>query len=117
MTEHITRKYIKSNTHYIIIDCGPLKKRPDEILKTILHEDEDNDDICEDDALLYDDNDSNAITIDDFTLVSTTFGAWKYIVFKEKELLFEAKLPKIIAQLTSLYNCGIIRYAEWSPNQ
>ncbi len=105
MTERII-----SDTHYVIIDCAPLQKRPDEILKTILHE-EDND-VCEEDALTYDDT----LTFEDFTLIYSRFGEWKYSVFKEKEPMFEANLPKIVDQLRTLYNCAIIRYAEWSPN-
>ena len=109
MTENIKTENTISETHYVIIDCGPLTKRPDDILKMILHEDAD--DVCEDDALVYD----YMLTFDDFTLIYATFGEWKYSVFKEKEQLFEAYLPKIIDQLTTLYNCGIIRFAEWSP--
>jgi hypothetical protein len=92
MTERIT-----SDTHYIIIDCAPLQKRPDEILKTILH-------------------DNDTLTFEDFTLIYARFGEWKYGVFKEKETIFEANLLKIVEQLRTLYNCAIIRYAEWSPN-
>lgn len=88
---------IISETHYIIIDCAPLQKRPDEILQTILH-------------------DNDTLTFEDFTLIYATFGEWKYGVFKEKEAIFEANLPKIVEQLRTLYNCAIIRYAEWSPN-
>ena len=103
---------IISETHYVIIDCAPLQKRPDEILKMILHEEVN--DVCEEDALIYDDNDK--LTFEDFTLIYATFGEWKYSVFKEKEPIFEANLPKIVEQLRTLYNCAIIRYAEWSPN-
>jgi hypothetical protein len=95
-----------SETHYLTIDCKPGQLRPDAVLKMILH---DNDNA--DDALMYDDSVSNS----DFSLVHTSFGEWKFGVYKDKEQLFELNLPKIIVHLTSLYKCGIIRYAEWSP--
>ena len=98
-----------SKTHYLVIDCVPGLLRPDNVLKMILV---DNDpDFEEDDALLFNDS----ISFDDFTLVYTSFGESKFAVYKDKELLFELNLPKIIDHLTNLYRCGQIRYAEWSP--
>ena len=80
-----------SETHYLIIDCKPGQLRSD--------------------ALLYNDS----ISETDFSLVYTSFGECKYAVYKDKEQLFELNLPKITDQLTTLYRCGQIRYAEWSP--
>lgn len=101
-----------SDTHYLIIDCKPGHPRPIDVLEMVLHDDDDNNDITEEDALLYDD----ALTMKDFILTSTNFGEFKYNVAKEKEKLFEENIPKIADKLTTLYNCGIIRYAEWCPN-
>lgn len=98
-----------SETHYLIIDCGPGKPRPDQILKMILTDDTDA--LTEEDALLYDD----VLTEKDLSLIYSNFGEWKYGVYKDKETIFELNLPKIIPHLTSLYNSRIIRYAEWSP--
>jgi len=99
-----------SDTHYLIIDCLPGPTRPNDILKMIL-QDINKDDFEEEDALLYDD----AISFEDFTLISSSFGEWKFGVYKDKELLFELNLPKIADLLTNLYNNSQIRYAEWSP--
>ena len=98
-----------SETHYLIIDCGPGKPRPNQILHMILTDDTDT--LTEEDALLYDD----ALTENDLSLIYSNFGEWKYGVYKDKETIFELNLPKIIPHLTSLYNSRIIRYAEWSP--
>ena len=100
-----------SDTHYLIIDCKPGQLRPDAVLKMILHDNDNADDFTEEDALMYDDSVSDS----DFLLVHTSFGEWKFGVYKDKEQLFELNLPKIIVHLTSLYRCGIIRYAEWNP--
>ena len=89
-----------SETHYIIIDCKPGSIRPNNVLEMVLHDD------LKDDVL----------TIDDFLLESKTFGEFKYKISKEKEQIFEDNLPKIVDALKGLYNCGIIRYTEWSPN-
>jgi len=108
-----TTKEVKpvSETHYLIIDCKPGQLRPDAVLKMILHDNDNADDFTEDDALMFDDSISDT----DFSLVYTSFGEWKYAIYKEKELLFELNLPKIIDHLTSLYRSNLIRYAEWSP--
>jgi len=98
-----------SETHYLIIDCVPGTNRPDNILKTIIRDNEP--DFEEDDALLY----TDSISEDDFTLVSAGFGEWKYAVYKDKEILFELYLPKITDHLTNMYRSNLIRYAEWSP--
>ena len=98
-----------SETHYLIIDCGPGKPRPNQILHMILTDDTDT--LTEEDALLYDDT----LTENDLSLIYNNFGEWKYGVYKDKETIFELNLPKIIPHLTSLYNSRIIRYAEWSP--
>ena len=105
----MTQKNSVSETHYLIIDCKPGQLRSYDILKMILLND--TPDFEEEDALLYNDS----ITETDFSLVYTSFGEWKYAVYKEKELLFELNLPKITDHLTSLYRSSIIRYAEWSP--
>jgi len=94
---------ISSDTHYIIIDCKPGSIRPNNVLEMVLHDDTKNDT-------------KNVLTIDDFLLKAKTFGEFKYNILKEKEQLFEDNLPKIVDALKGLYNCGIIRYAEWSPN-
>jgi len=98
-----------SETHYLIIDCKPGQLRPDAVLKMILTDD--SHDFEEDDALMFDDS----ISQQDFSLVYTSFGEWKYAIYKEKEQLFELNLPKLIDHLTSLYRSNLIRYAEWSP--
>ena len=98
-----------SETHYLIIDCKPGQLRSDAILKMIFLND--TSDFEEEDALLYNDS----ISETDFSLVYTSFGECKYAVYKDKEQLFELNLPKITDQLTTLYRCGQIRYAEWSP--
>ena len=98
-----------SETHYLIIDCKPGQLRPDAVLKMVLLND--TPDFEEEDALMYDDSISDT----DFSLVYTSFGEWKYAIYKDKELLFELNLPKITDHLTTLYRCGQIRYAEWSP--
>jgi hypothetical protein len=109
MSKNQTKEREISETHYLVIDCMPGMLRPDNILKTVVV---DNDpDFEEDDALMYDDS----ISFDDFTLVSSSFGEWKFAVFKDKELLFELNQPKIVDHLTNLYKCGQIRYVEWSP--
>ena len=99
-----------SDTHYLIIDCLPGPTRPNDILKMIL-QDINKDDFEEEDALLYDD----VISFEDFTLISSSFGEWKFGIYKDKEQLFELNLPKIVDLLTNLYNNIQIRFAEWSP--
>jgi hypothetical protein len=101
-----------SNTHFLIIDCDPGPIRPDTILKTIL-QDINKDDFEEEDGLMFDD----ALNEDDFTLISSSFGEWKFGVYKDKEQLFEANLSKMTDLLTNLYNSRQIRFAEWSPKQ
>ena len=100
-----------SNTHYLIIDCLPGPTRPNDILKMVLLNINKDDFEEEDDDLLYDDD----ISFDDFTLISSSFGEWKFGIYKDKEQLFELNLPKITDLLTNLYNSRQIRYAEWSP--
>ena len=96
-----------SETHYIIIDCKPGSIRPNNVLEMVLHDDIKND---------LKNETKNVLTIDDFLLKAKTFGEFKYNISKEKEQVFEDNLPKIVDALKGLYNCGIIRYAEWSPN-
>ena len=99
-----------SDTHYLIIDCLPGPTRPNDILKMIL-QDINKDDFEEEDALMFNDD----ISFEDFTLISSSFGEWKFGVYKDKEQLFELNLPKIVDLLTNLYNNSQIRFAEWSP--
>jgi len=101
-----------SETHYIIIDCKPGLIRPNNVLEMVLHDDTKND--LKND--LKNDTKNAVLTIDDFLLKAKTFGEFKYNISKEKEQIFEDNLPKIVDALKGLYNCGIIRYAEWSPN-
>jgi hypothetical protein len=112
-TEEITKKMERevSNTHYIVIDCAPNKLRPNDILKMIIMESQEENDIVEEDALMYDDG----LSEDDFHIISFKFGECKFGVYKDKEQAFEENLSKIISHLTSLYNSNIIRYAEWRP--
>ena len=113
-TEEITEKNeIRevSKTHYLVIDCAPNKMRANEILKMIIMDNQEENDIVEEDALMYDDG----LSENDFTIVSVNFGEWKFGVYKDKEQVFEENLPILIAHLTSLYNSNIIRYAEWRP--
>ena len=99
-----------SETHYLVIDCLPGPTRPNDILKMILLTLDEND-FEEEDALMFDDG----LNIDDFSLISSSFGEWKYGVYKDKEQLFEANLPKMVDFLTNLYNNSQIRFAEWRP--
>ena len=102
-----------SKTHYLVIDCAPNKMRANEILKMIIMDNQEENDIVEEDALMYDDYDG--LSENDFTIVSVNFGEWKFGVYKDKEQVFEENLPILISHLTSLYNSDIIRYAEWRP--
>jgi hypothetical protein len=92
-----------SDTHYLIIDCGPGKPRPNQILHMILTDNSNK--LTEEDTL----------TENDLSLIYSNFGEWKYGVYKDKETIFELNLSKILPHLTSLYNSRIIRYAEWYP--
>jgi hypothetical protein len=102
-----------SKTHYLVIDCAPNKMRPNDILKMIITDGQEENDIVEEDALMYDDNDN--LSENDFVVSSVKFGEWKFGVYKDKEQVFEENLPKLISHLTSLYASNIIRYAEWRP--
>jgi hypothetical protein len=93
-----------SNTHYLIIDCAPNKMRPNDILKMIITDSQDENDIVEED-----------LSENDFHIMSVKFGEWKFGVYKDKEEVFEENLHKLINHLTSLYASNIIRYAEWRP--
>jgi hypothetical protein len=101
-----------SKTHYLVIDCAPNKMRPNDILKMIIMDSQEENDIVEEDALMYDDNE---LSENDFHIMSVKFGEWKFGVYKDKEQVFEENLSKLISHLTSLYNSNIIRYAEWRP--
>ena len=101
-----------SDTHFLIIDCDPGPTRPNDILKIILVT-LDEHDFEEEDALMFDDG----LNENDFTLISSSFGEWKFGVYKDKEQIFEANLPKMIDILTNLYNSRQIRFVEWSPKQ
>ena len=94
-----------SDTHYLVIDCAPNKMRPNDILKMIIMDGQEENDIVEEDGL----------SEDDFHIMSVKFGEWKFGVYKDKEQVFEENLSILISHLTSLYNSNIIRYAEWRP--
>jgi hypothetical protein len=79
----------------------------------IITDGQEENDIVEEDALMYDDNDN--LSENDFVVSSVKFGEWKFGVYKDKEQVFEENLPKLISHLTSLYASNIIRYAEWRP--
>ena len=100
-----------SKTHYLVIDCAPNKMRPNDILKMIITDIQEENDIVEEDALMYDDG----LSENDFHIMAVKFGEWKFGVYKDKEQVFEENLSKLISHLTSLYNSNIIRYAEWRP--
>ena len=116
-TEELNKKKEKerevSNTHYLVIDSAPNKMRPNDILKMIIMDNQEENDIVEEDALMYDDNDN--LSENDFVLSSLKFGECKFKVYKDKEQIFEKNLSNLITHLTSLYNSNIIRYAEWRP--
>ena len=116
-TEEITEKNKKerqvSDTHYLVIDCAPNKMRANDILKMIIMDSREENDIVEEDALMYDDDDN--LSENDFHIMSVKFGECKFGVYKDKEQVFEENLPILISHLTSLYNSNIIRYAEWRP--
>lgn len=100
-----------SDTHYLVIDCAPNKMRPNDILKMIIMDSQEENDIEEEDALMYDDG----LSMTDFIVSSLKFGECKFGVYKDKEQVFEENLSNLITHLTSLYNSNIIRYAEWRP--
>lgn len=100
-----------SNTHYLVIDCAPNKMRANDILKMIIMDSQEENDIVEEDALMYDDS----LSMNDFIVSSVKFGECKFGVYKDKEQVFEENLSKLISHLTSLYASNIIRYAEWRP--
>ena len=100
-----------SDTHYLVIDCAPNKMRPNDILKMIIMDSQEENDIVEEDALMYDDG----LSMNDFIVSSLKFGECKFGVYKDKEQVFEENLSNLITHLTSLYNSNIIRYAEWRP--
>jgi hypothetical protein len=111
-TEEIIKKERQiSNTHYLVIDGAPNKLRPNDILKMILMDGQEEKYIVEGDALMYYDN----LSENDFVVSSVKFGEWKFGVYKDKEKIFEENLYKLISHLTSLYASNIIRYAEWRP--
>ena len=112
-TEESEKKEIReiSKTHYLVIDCAPNKMRPNDILKMIIMDNQEENDIVEEDALMYDDN----LSENDFVVSSVKYGEWKFGVYKDKEEIFEENLSKLIRHLTSLYASNIIRYAEWRP--
>jgi len=114
-TEEITeKKEIRqvSDTHYLVIDCAPNKMRANDILKMIIMDSREENDIVEEDALMYDDDN---LSENDFHIMSVKFGEYKFGVYKDKEQVFEENLSTLISHLTSLYNSNIIRYAEWRP--
>jgi hypothetical protein len=108
-TEELNKKKEKereiSKTHYLVIDCAPNKMRPNDILKMIITDGQ------EEDALIYHDK----LSENDFVVSSVKFGEWKFGVYKDKEEIFEENLSNLINHLTSLYASNIIRYAEWRP--
>lgn len=106
-----TKERQVSETHYLVIDCAPNKLRPNDILKIIITDSQEENDIVEEDTLVYDDN----LSENDFVVSSVKFGEWKFGVYKDKEEIFEENLSKLISHLTSLYASNIIRYAEWRP--
>ena len=112
-TEETEKKEIRpvSDTHYLVIDSAPNKMRANDILKMIIMDNQEENDIVEEDALMYDDG----LSMNDFIVSSVKFGEWKFGVYKDKEQVFEENLSNLITHLTSLYNSNIIRYAEWRP--
>jgi hypothetical protein len=104
-TEKKEKERQVSKTHYLVIDCAPNKLRPNDILKMIITDGQEENDIVEEDDL----------SVNDFLIMSVKFGEWKFGVYKDKEQVFEKNLSKLISHLTSLYNSNIIRYAEWRP--
>jgi hypothetical protein len=99
-----------SDTHYLVIGCNPGPTRPNDILKMILLT-LDEHDFEEEDALMFNDT----LNENDFLLISTSFGQWKFGVYRDKEELFEANLSKMVDMLMNLYNSRQIRFAEWCP--
>lgn len=108
-----TRERQVSNTHYLVIECISTKFNPPNILKMIIRDSQEENDIVEEDVLMYDDN--NNLSENDFVVSSVKYGEWKFGVYKDKEEIFEENLSKLIRHLTSLYASNIIRYAEWRP--
>lgn len=82
-----------SDEYEIVIDCPPLKPRPNEILEQILKDTE--------------------LSIDDFVKTSSSFGAWTFSLVKNKDSIYINSKKDIGEKLTNLYNIGSVRYAHW----
>ena len=87
-TEQISEKVSEQ-----VIDCAPLKPRPDIILVSILS--------------------GTNLSLSDFVKTSSSFGAWTFIPLKEKESLYLENQKLIGEKLKKYFNAGQIRAAEW----
>ena len=85
-----------SNDYYLIIDCAPFSKRPNDVLENILI--------------------NTKININDFKITSKSFGEWIFKLYKDKDKEYLEELPNIIEKLKDNYNNGNIRFAEYYPN-
>jgi hypothetical protein len=83
-----------SKNFEIVISCGPLKTRPNQVLESILK------------SLNVD------LTLNDFKH-SACFGDWSFELFEDKEKIYEQIQDAIGEKLTELYKAGIIRSAIW----
>ena len=85
-----------NNDYYLVIDCEPLRKRPDEILKNMLI--------------------NTKISIDDFKITNKNFGEWTFKLYMDKNKEYIEELPNLIIKLKDSYEKRNIRYAEYCPN-
>lgn len=87
-------KMSASNEPFTIeLDCPPCSPRPDTYMPFVL--------------------DGTCLTIDDFDLVSKSFGNWTYECHKDKNELYMQNVSRIEQKITNLYNEGKIRYGSW----
>lgn len=85
---------MSNKDYYIIIDCPPGSKRPDDMLKAIILQ--------------------TQLSIDDFTTTSKTFGSWTFeLKNKNKINDFIISIPIFEKELNLFHKNGSIRYAEW----
>ena len=87
---------IINNDYYLVIDCGPFLKRPNEILENILI--------------------NTKLNINDFKITSKSFGEWTFKLYIDKTNEYLEELPNIIEKLKNNFKNGNIRFAEYYPN-
>ena len=81
------------SSYELVIDCAPGSTRPNDILKELAE--------------------GLGLTEEDFTVTSKSFGSWTFSIDGENANKCRENIIYIKDFLTSAYNCGRIRYAEW----